>query len=169
MVQDDTRICWYAARTRYGQEIGVRDRLQSLGVENFIPTTRARNYRGKMREKPVINNLVFLRTTKGRACDLKVFYGLPLNFMNDAVSHSMLVVPDKQMEDFIKVFQVSDTEGGLLKDTVTPGEKVRVISGPLIGVEGQVLELAGEQYLIVGLCGLVYARTKIPRSCLEKM
>lgn len=169
MPQEDNIICWYAARTRYGQEIGVRDRLDALGIQNFIPTTQSRNYRGKMREKPVVNNLVFLRTTKSKACDLKVFFGLPVNYISDAANHCMLVVPDKQMEDFIKVFQATDTEGGLVKDTVAPGERVRVISGPLSGVEGQVLDVAGEHYLIVGLCGLVYARTKISRSCLQKL
>lgn len=169
MTDKEHNIFWYAARTRYGQEITVRDRLSSLGFDYFIPTTRAKNYRGKTREKPVINNLVFLRASKQEACDLKVYQGLPLNYMYDSVSHSMLVVPDKQMDDFMRVFDQSIKEGGLVNESLAIGEKVRVTDGPLKGVEGHVVELLGEYYVSVGLCGLVCARAKVARAWLEKI
>lgn len=37
---------WFAARTRFGQEAGIRRRLESLGVESFIPTVVRKNSRG---------------------------------------------------------------------------------------------------------------------------
>lgn len=37
MEQGRDIACWFAARTRYGQEIGNRDRLQNKGVEYFHP------------------------------------------------------------------------------------------------------------------------------------
>lgn len=163
----ECNICWFAARTRYGQELGIRDRLDALGVENFIPTDTVKNYRGKLREKPVISNLVFIRTTKKQACDLKVFSGLPLNYLMDPAAHSMLVVPDKQMDDFIRVFNVSRTEGGLVNENLVAGERVRVIEGPLKGVEGYVLEILGDYYVAVGLCCSVYVRAQVPRAWLE--
>ena len=79
---------WFAARTSYGQEVGVRDRLVSKGVEHFIPTERRRNYRGQMREHAVINNLVFIRATKQEACQLRTAYGLPVNYLFDYASHA---------------------------------------------------------------------------------
>lgn len=163
------RICWYAARTRAGQEIGIRSRLDSLGVENFIPSFRRRNYRGKPKEHPYINNLVFIRTTKTRACELKTFDGLPYSYVTDFVRRSMLVIPDKQMDDFIRVFTVSSTEGGLMDQPVSPGEKVRVSQGPLKGVEGFVMQLEGSCYVVVEICGTIFAKAKVSRAWLERV
>ncbi len=164
-----THQSWFAARTRYGQELGIRDRLERLGVEHFIPSEKRRNYRGKWKEHPLINNLVFIHTDKKTACELKTFEGLPVNYLFDYVEHTMLTVPDKQMEDFKKVLEASLEEGGLVDQPVQIGEKVRITDGPLRGVEGNVLELQGRLYVIVGLCGMVYAKARVPRAWLEKI
>ena len=163
-----TTYHWYAARTRSGQELGVRERLRSSGVEYFIPTEKRRDYRGKEREHPVISCMVFIRATKEEACSLKTEEFLPVNYVFDYVRHTMLTVPDKQMEDFRRVLEASLTEGGLVDRPLEPGERVRVTKGPLKGVEGSVLELMGKTYVVVDLCGMVYARAKIPRAWLEK-
>ena len=160
---------WFAARTSYGQEVGVRDRLVSKGVEHFIPTERRRNYRGQMREHAVINNLVFIRATKQEACQLRTAYGLPVNYLFDYASHAMLTVPDKQMEDFRRVFEASISEGGLVDQPLALGELVRVTRGALKGVEGHVIELQGKLYVVVALCGCVFARARVPRAYLEKV
>lgn len=160
---------WYAAKVRYGQELVVKRRLESLGIEHFIPTSFSKNTRGKVVEKAAINNLVFLRTDKVNALDLVNFKGLPLKYMIDCVTHSMLIVPEKNMSDFMKVFDVSLKEGGLMDTVVVPGQKVRVEKGPLKGVEGNVLELQGETYVVVGLCGCVYANAKVPKAWLSAL
>ena len=165
--QQDT--CWFVARTRCGQELGVRSRLQNAGVEHFIPVEKRPNYRGQMKEHPLINCLVFIRATKQEACDMKTVGGLPVNFMFDYARHTMLTVPDKQMDDFRRVLDCSLTEGGLIDRPLALGERVRVTKGPLKGVEGNVLELQGEYYVVVGLDCLVYARAKMPRAWLTKI
>ena len=160
---------WFAARTRYGQELGIRARLESLGVECFIPSGKRRNYRGKMKEHPLINNLVFIHTDKRTACALKTFEGLPVNYLFDYVQHTMLTVPDKQMEDFRRVVEASLEEGGLVDKPLQLGERVRITEGPLMGVEGNVLELQGRLYVIVSLCSMVFAKARVPRAWLEKV
>lgn len=160
---------WFAARTRYGQELGIRARLESLGVECFIPSGKRRNYRGKMKEHPLITNLVFIHTDKKTACALKTYEGLPVNYLFDYVQHTMLTVPDKQMEDFRRVLEASLEEGGLVDRPLAIGEKVRITEGPLRGVEGNVLELQGRLYVIVGIAAMVYAKARVPRAWLEKV
>jgi len=160
---------WYAARTTYGREVGVRDRLASKGVEHFIPTERRRNYRGQMREHAIINNLVFIRATKQEACQLRTVYGLPLNYLFDYASHSMMTVPDKQMDDFRRVLEAGIEEGGLVDQPLALGERVRVVKGALKGVEGCVLELQGKLYVVVALCACVFARARVPRAYLERV
>ena len=162
-------VNWYAARTCYGQEINVRDRLAAAGVEYFIPTETRRNSRGKNKEHPIIHCLIFIRTTKQEACDLKSLDFLPVKYLFDYVRHTMLTVPDKQMDDFRRVLEASVTEGGLVDQPLALGDRIRVTRGPLRGVEGHVLELSGKLYVVVGICGMAYAKARIPRAWLERI
>lgn len=160
---------WYAARTCFGQEVGIKRKLEKMGVEHFIPIEKRRNYRGKEKDHAVINCLVFIRATKKEACDLRVVDALPVNYLFDYVKHTMLTVPDKQMEDFMRIMNYSITEGGLMNQPLALGDRVRVTKGALKGVEGNVLEFKGEYYVVVGISTLVYAKAKIPRAWLEKV
>lgn len=160
---------WFAARVSYGREVRVKQTLSTLGIEHFIPTERRPNYRGQMREHAVIPNLVFVRTTKQRACDLRVTERLPVNYLFDYARHTMMVVPDKQMDDFRRVFEASITEGGLMDVPLSLGERVCVNRGALKGVEGFVMELQGRFYVVVGLCGCVFAKARVPRAWLDRV
>ena len=160
-------ICWFAARVHSGQEVKIKNHLARLGVECFIPTEVRLNYRGQKREHPIIPALVFIRTDKQKACDLKVLDRLPVNYIFDAASHTMMVIPDKQMNDFIQVFNISIDQGGLMDCDLSLGDRVRVGKGPLMGVEGNVLELRGETYVVVNLLGSFFAKAQVPRAWLE--
>ena len=144
---------WYAARTRYGQEPGIHRRLETLGIEHFIP--------------PVISNLVFLRTTKSEACGLANSGMIRVKYIVDCATKTLLVVPDKQMEDFRKVLDLGLDDGGLGGVPLALGEWVRVTKGILRNVEGRVLELRGRYYVVVGLLDCCYAKAQVPRSWLE--
>ena len=170
MTAQAQNICWFAARTRHGQEIGVRNRLSMLGVEHFIPTEAGRSTRGNRKiEKPMINSLVFLRATKNEACALANERALPVKYMIDCATRTLLVVPDKQMEDFRRVLDFSLEEGGLVDEPLRLGDKVRVTKGVLTGVEGYVVELHGKTYVVVRLIESIFAKARIPRSWLEKI
>ncbi len=78
-----------------------------------------------------------------------------------------MVVPDKQMEDFRRVLDLSTEEGGLLDRPLALGARVRVIKGVLSGVEGYVLELRGRTYVVVRLLDSWFAKASVPRAWLE--
>ena len=160
---------WFAGRTRFGQEVGIKSRLEKLGVECFIPTARRTNARGHKVERAVVNNLVFLRTTKAEACSLANDGIIPVRYMIDCATRTLLVVPDKQMEDFRRVLNLSTEDGGLIDQPLALGDKVRVTKGVLKGVEGFVLELHGRTYVVVSLCDSLFARARVPRAWLEKV
>ena len=160
---------WYVARTRFFRgEIKMRDTLTGLGVENFVPVRTARKSRGNgVKEMPAAPNLVFLRATKEEACALVTQEYLPISYVIDCATHQMMVVPDKQMEDFRRVFDFSVQEGGLVDVPLVLGDKVRVTRGPLRGVEGNVVEFQGRFYVVVALMGCLFARARVPRAYLE--
>lgn len=49
----------------------------------------------------------------------------------------MLVVPDKQMEDFMFVMDLNPDGVSLDSEILTVGHKVKVIKGELSGIEGE--------------------------------
>ena len=101
---------WFAARTRDKQEFAIRDSLEKLKTEldlnYYLPTQfviRQLKYRRKRVEVPVIKNLIFIQATKQDACDISNKYNIQLFYMKDLLTRAMLIVPDKQMQDFIFV------------------------------------------------------------------
>lgn len=169
--KDNEPLSWFAARTRHGQEISVRDKLLKAGVEHFIPTVPSIRISGGRRrkcEKPLISNLVFIRAAKSRACELANSV-IPVYYLIDRVTRTLLVVPDKQMDDFARAVRL---DSGCIDGTLPELEKgslVRVTGGALEGVEGQVLEISGRNYVVLSLCGLIQAKVEIPTQYLEKL
>lgn len=160
-------LCWFAARTRCGAEFSVAGRLDRLGVERFVPTQTRRHSRGSgSYQRPLIPALVFLRTTKRQAFALANEEGVPVRYLIDPTTRSLLVVPDKQMDDFQRVLNLSADEGGLIGRPLRLGERVRVVKGALAGVEGHVLELHGRTYVVVRLLDSWFAKASVPRAWL---
>ena len=143
-------------------------RLEKLGVESYVPSELRRHTRGGgSYERALIPSLVFLKATKQRACELANRDALPVKYLVDPATRSLLVVPDKQMDDFRRVLDLSTDEGGLIDRPLQQGEKVRVMKGPLEGVEGRILELQGKNYVVVSLLDSLFTRAAIPRAWLE--
>jgi transcription antitermination factor NusG len=157
---------WFAARTRYGQELKVRDRLEARGVEHFIPTVPSD---GPRKEKAAVSNLVFLKASKPEALELANTGVIPVKYIVDCATRTLLVVPDKQMEDFRRVMDLSLEEGGLMDRPLALGDRVRVTKGPLRGVEGHVIEFHGRLYVVVSLLDCLFAKARVPRSWIEKV
>ena len=166
----EQKAYWFVAKTHHGAELGVRNRLTQLGVENFVPTRERRSTRGnRVVEEPLLTSFVFLRATKLEALNLVHSCGVKAVLVNDCATNQLMFVADKCMEDFRHVLEASIEEGGLMDKPLTVGEKVRVTKGVLKGVEGYVLELQGRIYVVVGLLNCLFARARVPRAWLEKI
>ncbi len=169
-VQNTDQVRWFAARTRCGAELSVGGRLDKLGVESFIPTEKHSHTRGHAcYERALIPCLVFLRATKQQACALANEEAIPVKYLVDPATRSLLVVPDKQMDDFRRVLDLSTDEGGLMDRPLSLGDRVRVVKGVLAGVEGYVLEFKGRTYVVVRLLDSWFAKASVPRAWLEKI
>ena len=165
-----SEVRWFAARTRCGAELSVAGQLEKLGVESFLPTElRTRTRRRVPYKRALIPCLVFLRATKERACELANVEGVPVKYLIDPATRSLMVVPDKQMDDFRRVLDLSTDEGGLMDRPLELGDRVRVVKGVLSGVEGYVLEFKGRTYVVVRLLDSWFAKASVPRAWLEKI
>ena len=149
---------WFVARTRHGMELGVRNRLESLGVPAFIPTVTQHRSRGKgTAEKPVLNCIVFLRSTKQDALDLIHYKGVKADYLFDCATHQMMVVPDKQMDDFMRVASAEDDRVMFLNYgsyLAKAGQRVKVTAGHFAGVEGVIKRIKNNKCVVVRLEGI---------------
>lgn len=142
-------IAWFVVITRWGQWKKIAERLSELRVTHFIPSS--------------YNTLVFFRTEKSRALNLVNAGEVKGRFLIDHETHTLLEVPDKQMEDFIRVMETPDAE--CLADVpIAKGDKVRVVRGPLKGVEGEVVESPNGAHLMVRIKTLLCAKIRIGRG-----
>ena len=167
---------WFAARTRDKQEFAVRkslDKLKSeahLDLDYYLPTRiviSQLKYRRKRSEVPIIRNLVFIRATKQTACDISNVYSVQLYYMKDLFTHSMLVVPDKQMEDFMFVMDLNPDGVSFDNEFLTTGTKVKVVKGDFNGIEGEIATEANKTYVVIRITGVLVASIKVPKSYLK--
>ena len=165
METDNEVEVWHAMRATYRRELEAMHLLEKANIGCFIPMQykisicRGRKVRALV---PVIRNLVFVHTTKQTACDLSNVYGVRLFYMKDLSTHSMLVVPDKQMEDFMFVMDLNPDGVSLNSEILTVGHKVKVIKGEFSGIEGEVAIEANKTYVVIRIKDLLTQVSKSP-------
>ena len=168
----DNELHWYVANT-CRQEKKIKQRLDSMGIENFIPFQHiARKIHGvdKLIEVPVIPNLVFIHTTFKSCMSLIQEYAFDMRYLRDRETGNFLIVPDKQMNDFMFLLDFSKEMVEVVNENLKKGDKVRVIKGDFAGIEGELIRVKGHKRVVVRLEGVVSLATAyIPGSFLEKI
>ena len=168
----DNELHWYVANT-CRQEKKIKQRLDSMGIDNFIPFQQiARKIHGvdKLIEVPVIPNLVFIHTTFKSCMSLIQEYAFDMRYLRDRETGNFLIVPDKQMNDFMFLLDFSKEMVEVVNENLKKGDKVRVIKGDFAGIEGELIRVKGHKRVVVRLEGVVSLATAyIPGSFLEKI
>ena len=168
----DSELHWYVANT-CRQEKKIKQRLDSMGIENFIPFQQiARKIHGvdKLIEVPVIPNLVFIHTTLKTCMSLIQEYAFDMRYLRDRETGNFLIVPDKQMNDFMFLLDFSKEMVEVVNENLKKGDKVRVIKGDFAGIEGELIRVKGHKRVVVRLEGVVSLATAyIPGSFLVKI
>ena len=85
----------------------------------------------------------------------------------DLFTHSMLVVPDKQMEDFRFVMDLNPDGVSFDNELLTMGTKVKVVKGDFSGIEGEIATEANKTYVVIRITGVLIASVKVPKSYLK--
>ena len=113
---------------------------------------------------PAISNLCFVRTSYD---ELKEFMSLsgeanPAHFMWDKSTRKPIIVPDKAMEDFIKISLANVDDVIYLQEIsnkLREGLRVRVKKGPFEGIEGTVVRIKRSRRVMVELPGMLAIAT----------
>lgn len=182
-VQSETKQ-WYVLRVSYGRAEKANELLTAKGIKTHLPLhTIYKEVNGKRKKQrvPMLPNFLFVNTTLSvlqsflkSSPDLSfiTFYYDHFNKKSDG-KNPPLVVPNESMDNFIKLTRI-DNEHILLIDEVNGnfkiGDKVRVIAGSFIGIEGRLAKITGQKRVIVELQGLCSVATAyIPKAFLTLM
>ena len=167
---------WYAIRVTYNRELKVKEDLDARGITNFVPMQYRREERhGVMVERlvPSVHNLIFIHITPSKMKEYKMTTDLPIRYIMDRETHKPIIVPTREMENFIKVAGTYDKKLIYLNPNpgdFAEGERVRIIGGMFAGAEGIFVRLKGDRRVLVNVPGVVaVATTYVHPSMIEKI
>jgi transcription antitermination factor NusG len=148
----DAREGWYAVYTKHQHEKSATSFLTRKGFEVLLPLYRATHrWKDRMQavELPVFPGYLFLRTRLERKLEIVQTPGV---FWLVGNGGRASLVPDSEIESIRKITQSSAffEPHPYLKS----GDQVRVLSGPLAGIEG-ILTRVKNRYRIVLLVELL--------------
>jgi transcription antitermination factor NusG len=142
---------WFAVQTRARHEKAVAQRLREVGVVTFLPLVKGVHRwsdRRKMVELPLFSCYVFVRLAPKNERRLRVLLieGV-LNFVGPRGQG--IAIPDEQIDSLRRLLQeqLPYCSHPFLKI----GQRVRIRSGALAGVEGILVSRSGERTLVVSV------------------
>lgn len=148
---------WFAMSAPYRRELKAKSYLESKNIECYVPMTKAvitkRNGIKKSELIPAIHNLIFVRTTKETIKQLKQGVDF-LQYRTQPVDgkNIPIVVPDKQMEQFIAITEAHKENITFLKPeeiNLNTGTRVRIHGGCFDNIEGMFIKLKGKRKKVV--------------------
>ncbi len=174
-MQEEEKV-WYAIRVTYNREMKVKEALDSRGIKNFIPMQyKAVVREGKCVKKltPIIHNLIFIHIEPEAMREFKMSTSLPIRYIMDKETHSPIVVPKHQMDNFIAVAGTHDEQLIYLNPEpgdFSRGDRVKIMGGPFEGAEGVFVRVKGDRRVVVCIDGVVaVATTFIHPSLIQKI
>ena len=186
----DTRMCgdpktWFPMRVTYQREMKVKEELDRLGIENFVPmrykvVESQNDGDAELRRvlAPAINNLIFVRSTQKRVSELKRTNEVlePLRYMMDrtaSLEHAIMTVADREMENFMRVASRTDDSVMFLdNETIVgkEGKRVEIMGGAFEGVTGVIKRVKRCKRVVVELEGIAsVAIAYVPAELLKEI
>lgn len=141
---------WLVVKTKIKCEKFVRDRLEGMGIEAFVPTRkRTARYTRKVKtyEHPLISSYAFARFTRERRNDI---LALPYVQGMLRLDNKDCMVSQKEIQWLMKV-SGTDTEVRTEVLSFCEGDKVILAYGQLAGMEGTLLSHRSKHEVCVAL------------------
>jgi transcription antitermination factor NusG len=139
---------WYLLYTKPRYEKKVNHELQLLGFETYLPLNRTLKQwsdRKKWVEEPLFKSYIFINTSISYYYDILNVNGI-VKFVN---FEKLPVVVNKKDIDFIRKMLGSDIPFEVTNELIEVGNNVEIISGPMIGIKGQIVEYRSKKQVMV--------------------
>lgn len=150
----------------------VAEHLKAKQIECFVPiqeVVKQWSDRKKKVKQVIIPMMVFVRTNEKQRLEILQTEASARGFLIDRTTHRPAIIRDKEMEAFRFMLDFSDEAVHFCSDSFYPGEKVRVLKGPLKDLEGELVSVDGKHELRVRIEQLGCAVVDIPAGYVEKI
>ncbi len=173
---DSAEVRWYVMRAYKNERLAEEKLAEEGGLEFFIPkhyVMRVFHGRKSKRLVPVIPSLVFVHASKEQILAFKQSNNF-LHFVmwEKSTGSECLVVPDNQMEDFIRVASAQLEDTAFFKPeeiNIRRGTRVRIHGGRFDGVNGVFMQIKGRRNrrLVVMLEGIMAVVAEVDPDLVE--
>lgn len=162
---------WLVAYVQSCLEKKTALRLAAMGIECYLPLQSEIHQwsdRRKRIDRLVIPMMIFVYVAP---------HERPLPLTLQAVHRYMVlrgestpaIIPDVQMERFRFMLDYSPAAVEMCTSPLAPGDAVKVIKGPLAGLEGELVMVGGKSKVAVRLDMLGCAHVDMPVGFVEKI
>lgn len=161
---------WYVGCVRSCQEKNVAATLQAKAVQCYLPLRREiRQWsdRRKVVESLVVPRFIFVRCLNSERAGIMQADPRIWRFLS--FSGKPAVVGDEEMDAFRRMVENGGREVRFTGETLAPGDRVRVTSGPLTGLECELLSVGAGRCLAVKLGLLGSATMDLDVETVEKI
>ena len=160
---------WYVAYVRLFHERKTAEKLAAMGIESFVPV-REEIHQWSQRKKKVmrvlIPQMIFIHATPKERLEALTLASIS-HYMVLRGEHTPAVIPDRQMQQFMFMVDYSKESIEMYNSPLQPGQSIKVIKGPLAGMEGELMEIEGKSKVIVRLDLLGCAGVDMPIGFVE--
>ncbi len=167
---------WHAVRVYYNRIEPLKETLNNAAIRYFYPmhlVEKCLDGGFVYVQEPLIRSLIFVNSTDDGLEMIRLKHSGSVSPYYDLRTNKPIVVPDEQMDRFIKICSVKDSGLEYLGDDgpqFHKGDKVRVTDGIFKGFEGHIKRIKHDRRLIVTIEGVAAFATRfIPPAFLEKI
>ena len=144
---------WYVAYVRMHHERKTAEKLKSMGIGSFVPIREEIHQWSQRRKKVKVvltPQMVFVHATPQERMDTLLLPSIS-RYLVLRGEHTPAIIPDEQMKKFMFMVDYSEEAVHMYSSPLETGQKIRVVKGPLTGLEGELLEVDGKQKVVVRL------------------
>lgn len=153
----DTEWRWFAINTKFRCEKFVAQQLKKKNIEAYLPVIKkTKKYKRKIKiyEVPLINSFIFVKINKAQYIPtLETEY--VFKFLKQG--KDLISIPEEEIQLLRRVAGESIVAEISDPNILKTGDEVEVISGPLTGMKGLVIDKSGKKSFYVELKTIGYS------------
>ncbi len=169
MASNEDQRRWLVCYTAPRSEKKADALLKAKGIESFLPTQKVLKQwsdRKKWVVEPLFRSYLFVYITQSEEGAVLRTSGISrfVYYLGKPA-----VVPDKQIED-IRLLLRNEVPVESIPSNLKKGDRVRVNSGPLMDLEGQLIDIHGKRKLLIHLKGIDQSLVvELPPSSIDRI
>jgi len=160
---------WFVLYTTSRAEKKVAERLEEKGIEVYLPMieeVRQWSDRKKKVKKALFNGYIFVKSSKGKLYELIQTPGA-VKFVN--FSGEFATVREEDIE-MIKRIVETGVSVEVDNSEIELGQYVKILGGPLQGMEGECINKGNKDYFIIRIPGIYQNLIiNVPRKFLQSI